>query len=104
MDSSKEFQFMLDKAIDGEPLAFNAEFSDRTKNVQAQLQEMVRYSCWRSSRYKAKMFADWCYSIKGIYQYSMEQLWLGYAMRERFGKEWSGEDWVVVNSKILKES
>ena len=39
MDGSKEFQIMLDRAIESEPLAFK-DF-DRTKNVQDKLQEFL---------------------------------------------------------------
>jgi hypothetical protein len=28
--------------------------------------------------------------------YSMEQLWLGYIMREKYNKIWNEEDWVIV--------
>ena len=98
MDNSKEFQLMLDKAIECEPLAFK-DF-DRTKNVQGQLQEMVR------NKYYIYKLEDIFKSVRdfGLTKYhhsekefpfsSMEQLWLAFVMKENHNKIWK-DGWVL---------
>ena len=93
MDGSKEFQIMLDRAIESEPLAFK-DF-DRTKNVQTQLQEMVIGE--RKPIELAEHFSGWILSAFG-WDYrelftSMEQLWLAFVMKEKFGKVWRDGEW-----------
>ena len=102
MDDSKEFQLMLDRAIENEPLAFKN--FDRTKNVQDQLQKMVvdRVDCAPDYDVKlAYMFHGWMIENDGkIFGYgnatyknpSMEQLWLAFVMHS-LRKIWAGTDW-----------
>jgi len=102
MDNSKEFQFMLDKAIESEPSDFKN--FDRTRNLQDQLQEMIKH---RESTTLAIWFADFCnineylegFDWDGKTKYlnqfiSMEQLWLAFVMKEKFNKVWNGENWI----------
>ena len=46
-----------------------------------------------------KDFYKWCNSdVLDYHQrgnWSMEQLWLAYVMKEKFGKIWNGEEWNV---------
>ena len=97
MDISNEFQLILDKAIESEPLGFTN--FDRTKNVQDQLQEMV--GGLYDLHYKFHEFLDdWLgwelmkYDLTVDYFTSWEQLWLAFVMLEKHSKEWNGEDWV----------
>ncbi len=103
MDSSKEFQLMLDEAIKSEPLTFRG--FDRTKNVQDQLQKILKEPLWdimgnflewylehpeieTNARVVGKTF--YCEGYLG----SMEQLWLAFVMKEKYNKVWTGEEWV----------
>lgn len=89
MDNSKEFQLMLDKAIESEPLAF--EGFDRTKNVQDQLQEMMFKI---KNQYPfALLDRLWCARDCFPFAETWKQLWLAFVMKERFGKMWDGEKW-----------
>ena len=90
MDNSREFQLMLDKAIECKPLAFK-DF-DRAKNVQDQLQEMVDYPAIEILIDKFYYWARLEHNISPLLT-SMEQLWLAYVMSERHRKVWSGKEW-----------
>ncbi len=98
MDSSKEFQLMLDKATESEPEAFK-DF-DRTKNVQDQLQEMVN---WNPNHPQppvslVKKISDFMFQDYEDYTVlftSMEQLWLALVIKEQKNKTWDGEKWVA---------
>ena len=102
MDNSKEFQLMLDKAIKSEPLAF--KIFDRTKNVQGQLQKIVEERTL--TRIAIEALAEF-YSSREFYKIresydkngrwilvTYERLWLAFMMKEKYGKVWSGEDWL----------
>jgi len=96
MDNLKEFQLMLNKAIEGEPLVFK-DF-DRANNVQDQLQEMVFTATdgtYNKVGTKVFAFADYWeeHGIPAMFT-SLKQLWLAFVMRERFGKVWTGSDWL----------
>ncbi len=102
MDDSKEFQVMLDKAMQSEPLAF--KYFDRTKNVQDQLQEMFsqREMPRLSFDYESNpwglfegfgQFMETDYS--GEYFGTSEQLWLAFVMQELHQKSWNGHDWIT---------
>ena len=95
MDTSKEFQLMLNKAIRTKPLDFQ-DF-DSTKNVQDQLQELVKedilgekwpeqmiWQLWKFCEYNGDTW-----KLK-----SMEQLWLAFVMSERYSKIWDGTNWL----------
>ena len=84
---------MLDKAIDGEHLAFKS--FDRTQNVQDQLQEMMENEIGRIGMpfFWLTMLRDFCEEI-GYPFTSMEQLWLAFVMKELYQKKWTGEDWI----------
>jgi len=94
MDNSKEFQLMLDKAMESESLAL--ESFDRTKNVQDQLQEMLGRIV--PDIHLRKCLIGWymTWECGGQYQTygSLEQLWLAFVMKECFGKVWHGEKWI----------
>ena len=105
MDNSKEFKLMLDKAIEAHPEGFKG--FDRTKNVQDQLQEMIRESGYTGFN-GLKYFIRWLQNSEGgTYPFfrcqdneefppftSMEQLWLAFVMKERYSKLWNGEEWI----------
>ena len=99
MDNSKEFNLMLDKAIEAHPEGF--ERFDRTKNVQDQLQEMVGEAseiillellfcfvfdidkhCWQTEY--TKQFT------------SMEQLEFAFIMKEKYNKVWVDNNWETI--------
>ena len=93
---------MLDKAIQVEPRAF-ADF-DRTKNVQDQLQAMIEerpcpglflrfvtFMGWDGATWDVHSYPNW--GIPHRFFGSMEQLWLGFLMHEKYQKRWAGEDW-----------
>ena len=105
MDSSSVFQSMLDKAIECEPLAFRN--FDRTKNVQDQLQEMVKsksptdlidmfLSATQADISENKGWDDWYPGDYWIQFSSMERLWLAFVMKEKYRKHWdkTKEEWV----------
>ena len=58
---------------------------------QDQLQEMVKRED-ESNRASVRKFVDWCFSIKELYGWSMEQLWLAFVMKKN-NKTWDGEAW-----------
>jgi len=109
MDNTKEFQLMLDRAVESEPLAFK-DF-DRTKNIQSQLQEMfdnTKYSTFRNYFF----FHDWIednildgdYIPKQKYNdWSMEQLWLAFVMWKNYDKVWVNHKWVKQAKENLQE-
>jgi len=37
------------------------------------------------------------------YAFSMEQLWLAFVMKEKYGKIWDGEDWVLQRQEVKAE-
>ncbi len=93
MDNSKEFQLMLDKAIECEPLAFKG--FDRTKNVQDQLQEMVANGdCAYDLFHRFEIWVNYYDGEISQLELSMEQLWLAFVMKENHNKVWSDEGWV----------
>ena len=95
MDSSSRFSQMLNEAIKQYPIDF-IDF-DKTKNVQDQLQEMVKSDPYFAWNYIGMLgrFAD-----KNIIYTcgfdSMEQLWLAFVMKEKFQKLWDEEkqNWI----------
>lgn len=97
MDNSKEFQLMLNKAIISEPFAF-VDF-DRTKNVQDQLQEMIGdtpvYNIKNSMFSVLDDFRNFAFAtaFKESIPLTMEQLWLAFVMKEKYGKIWNGKEW-----------
>ena len=101
MDNSKDFYLMLKRAIEQYPVDFK-EF-DNTKNVQDQLQEMMkdglstgifghtsRMVCYFEEHYKYR-------NSLGID--NMEQLWLAFVMKEKFFKIWSKSSGEWINEK-----
>lgn len=104
MDNSREFRIMLTDAIISEPQSFVG--FDRTKNVQDQLQEMVKgvRGYWEIRSYpegkrlkEEEPFELLVYTEHGVYElvaHSMEQLWLSFVMYELHSKKWDGDKWV----------
>lgn len=66
---------------------------------QDQLQEMLTWRGLKIVRFGLKLGSRYGYYHLGSFDYhghygSMEQLWLGFVMREKYHKIWNGEDWV----------
>lgn len=83
---------------------FHAFYNERTKEhlsyiwlpSQKQLQEMISYEHSWADVFVNK-FAEFVtkeYSGKTFGDYSMEQLWLAFVMKEIYSKVWNGEDWI----------
>lgn len=115
MDTSKEYIMMCERAREIQDIRWSlGVFPDGAKrrdfygrvdtevpNVfetvwlprQDQLQEMLGYQL-------GGLIDLWCQWIdratfpKNTHN-SMEQLWLAFVMREKFGKVWTGEDWIT---------
>ena len=63
---------------------------------QDQLQEMISSELWRLTGLIAEMeeFGGYPFGLwHGDVLTSMEQLWLAFTMKEKFGKIWTGSDW-----------
>ena len=62
---------------------------------QDQLQEMIKKGNETAHELNARLyrFSSKNSSILTI-NYSMEQLWLAFVMKEKFNKTWNGEEWV----------
>jgi len=66
---------------------------------QDQLQEMVlppwtdKVMSYRITAMLSKFNQWYFYKHAGRFS-SMEQLWLGFVMREKYNKVWNGEDWI----------
>jgi len=95
MDDSREWKNMIVSALQSEPESF-VDF-DITKNVQDQLQEMVSDGVLF---YLCLDFHDFCFGPIAQYEErlekykSMEQLWLAFVMKVKYGKHWDGKEWV----------
>lgn len=101
MDTSKEFQFMITKAIESEPFDFD-EFNI-TENVQDQLQAMIKvYLAKRQIVHDLDVLKSFIYFVKTKrfidimygYDYTIEMWWLSFVMEELHNKVWSEEGWV----------
>jgi hypothetical protein len=57
---------------------------------QDQLQEMVHFTNPHEMLDRFDMFRG---DFEG--EFTMEQLWLAFVMKEKYGKTWNGEDWVT---------
>ena len=104
MDNSKEFQIMLNEAIKIEPSAFKN--FDRTKNVQDQLQEMVKLST-EPAIIQLHRFKEWAYIQREdliAELKTFEQLWLAFVMYEKYGKVWDDkkEEWVESKGRLVE--
>jgi len=112
MDNSAVMKRMLETTMKAHPESF-ANF-DTTKNVQDQLQEMLspRGTCiplinafhgWLNEEGKdwTQYFNDGVRDVTSCLFSSMEQLWLAFVMSERFGKVWSGTEWVKKDGRFL---
>ena len=70
---------------------------------QDQLQEVV-LKCWEEMLWEEQcntetLIDEWrdfigIQTVEFIRQSSMEQLWLAFVEKEKYGKAWDGEDWV----------
>ena len=89
MDTSEQYIKMCREAFPED-----AEDGDELK-TQDQLQEVARG--YRGIEGLIKNFND-CVFFEGSYlfedTYTMEQLWLVFVMKEKFGKSWSGSEWI----------
>ena len=101
MDTSEQYVKMSERAenilpyhnIEAEDFLGNS--NTRKESVwlprQDQLQEMTELSLVD----KVGKFTDWVWEdvlAKQSFQ-SMEQLWLAFVMKEKYGKMWSGTEW-----------
>lgn len=67
---------------------------------QDQLQEMVDGSSWgKAARFAQFVWGDRTGEITEYAEMllSMEQLWLAFVMQEKFGRVWTGKDWVEID-------
>ena len=65
---------------------------------QDQLQEMVYTHPERLFRFYEFLQHHYIYNCEtwgSLGNYSMEQLWLAFVMKEKYGKIWNGEDWIA---------
>lgn len=87
MDTSEEYIKMYNKAKEIQKLW-------KIPPTQDQLQKLVRKLF--TSFGLIIEFYKWCNTLdfrqKG--NWSMEQLWLSYVMKEKYNKTWNGEDWI----------
>ena len=102
MDTSKQYIKKCEKAWEiqaikwSEPKYYPSVSSgDVWLPLQDQLQEMVENV---SSSYELlNCFYKFVNPLEDVYtrQFtSMEQLWLAFVMKEKYGKTWDGEEWV----------
>jgi len=56
----------------------------RIKNFNGLLPEIYQFACNTTIAIKNNVNPDW----------SMEQLWLAFVMKEKFKKIWDGKDWI----------
>ena len=112
MDTSSEYVKMCEKAEeiqDYYQLKYaNRDFTPSLHDFlyvetwlprQDQLQEMVKaksvFDLMDSFYYLFLCLEENGFNFRDNYKnFSMEQLWLAFVMRERHGKRWTGEDWV----------
>ena len=67
---------------------------------QSQLQAMIGYMGMKAIMKKIyKMYGSFEISNPELADVSMEQLWLYFVMKEKYNKEWNGEDWVILKPK-----
>lgn len=91
MDTSKEYIKMCEKARDVPDAYQDGELNIIKLFRQDQSQGMVKVE--NISKLLAR-FWKW-YEETDVYIFtSMEQLWVAFVMSERFGKHWSGKDWI----------
>ena len=60
---------------------------------QDQLQEMVDIRGLQSLTWAIHQFSESQYGSSFTISGTMEQLWLAFVMKEKYGKVWTGEDW-----------
>ena len=67
---------------------------------QDQLQEMVQAEGENNVEFRERIICDfsaWCQVLRMANDFrdylSMEQLWLGFVMKQKFGKMWNGDKW-----------
>ncbi len=96
-----KFNKMLDKAIEAHPELFQG--FDKTKNVQDQLQEMVKQEVVNKYLTAGQLMTLGLLDIFNSFAQkygrlftSMDQLWLAFLCHEKCGEVWHGEDWVGV--------
>jgi len=107
MDTSEIYIKMCEKAeeIQNQKQLFDLEdfYEDQIwLPRQDQLQEMIgeQHCSSLPSIWLAHEFSEFCDSVEhDIYlrKGTMEQLWLAFVMKERFGKIWVNEEWSTVN-------
>lgn len=61
---------------------------------QDELQRMLIPSPYRDYRNLLSFFFDWIDWDNLPASSSMEQLWLDFVMKEKYGKIWNGDDWI----------
>jgi len=105
----KEGDWYFDKRFNRVSIVTNQDLTSENRGVfiefkrefvplyrQDQLQEMVLKG-WSATE-KIGRFNEWQLNTRdlpeNITKYSMEQFWLAFVMKEKYGKIWNGNDWV----------
>jgi len=91
MDKSKEFSLMLVNACIQHPDDFHG--FDKNKNVQDQLQEMIKNKVAVSIPDLCDTILAFALEVKA-HLTSMEQLWLAFVMKEKYNKIWTESEWI----------
>lgn len=104
LDGCDEGDYFLDKGY--KKVYFYGQVSSGTYCVdplpiwlprQDQLQEMITPDLYGWESIDSKDRLDFFYGYidgQGDPEYSMEELWLAFVMKEKYGKSWNGEDWI----------
>ena len=98
------FNFQTDKVFTD--AAANWYYSDESRACQLerqdQLQEMVMDGCMYTLLDDLDSFIQLGHhDEKGLFS-SMEQLWLAFVMKEKYGKAWDGENWLAQKQRRVQ--
>ena len=104
MDTSKEYIEMCEKAMEIQerrPSFFNVKsyWSPAIPNIwlprQDQLQGMLEHESYPYLTNFIEAFLAWVKTpAHHVVFLSMEQLWLAFVMRKKYGKVWNSKEWV----------
>ena len=83
-------QFIVDYSLGRDGRPYDAIWLPR----QDQLQDMVKEDAITQVHKLWGWILTYNYVPLGLPQPSMEQLWLAFAMKEKYDKVWNGEEWV----------
>jgi len=111
MDTSKEYQKMCENAVEVQD-GWKLEGKDFwvKREIRIDVKRIEDMNIWLPRQDQLQgMMKDLPHNmISGLWEWmqnrmekeniesdSMEQLWLAFVMKERFGKQWTGTDWEV---------